>query len=280
MPRPRFLRLRERKGGRRARRILLPALIVFVLLLLGACGGNDEPLNTPQTSDTSAVAPKPASAAEATDQAMDNAQSGAPSSRDGRMPDKGITLKASVADNVDEACVGAKEITVEPDALLFFCVQVANQGRIPLADVEILSQDRHLDLGTFIIADGDSTRIDPDGLLIATLVEPVVDGRLAGQIARDGLEVLLEASAIPVNADGVEMEELFANSRILVQVQEDDSPTGFRTAMGAGVDTLLSYANRFPLVLGFTVLLLPVLGLVVAMVCWVYGRRKAGRAPT
>ena len=278
MPKVRFQRIWEREGGRRARHSFLPALIAFVLLLVGACGGNDKSLNTPQVSDTTAPTVSPEPATQAPEQTMGDAQSDALAPSSVETSDTGITLKASVADNADDACVGAKEITVEPDALLFFCVEVANQGRIPLTDVEILSTDQRLSIGSFIVAEGDFANIDPEGFLIAALVEPVVDGKLAGQVANDGLEVWLEANAVPVGPGGVELEKILANSRILVQVQEDGS-TSFTAAVGAGADTLLSIASRFPLVAGFVVLLLPFLALILWFGWWCRRRLRSGHYP-
>lgn len=270
----RFRRTRERRGGRRARRSLPPILFAYVFILVVACGGDDESLNTTVAADTPAVG----SVSEAPQEAGGDAGSETAALEDMENAGAGITLRASAADNIDDACLGAKEVTVEPEALLFFCVEVANQGRIPLTDVEVLARDQRLDLSQFMIAVGDFARIDPEGFLIAILVEPVLDGRLAGRIAEEGFEVWLEAGAIPVDAGGVEMEKILANTRILVQVRQHDSPTGFASAVATGADTLLSIANRFPLAMGFLVLV-PLLALTVAAGSRVRGRRKAGRLP-
>ena len=272
MPRMRFRRTWDRTGGRRARHGLLPALVAFLFLLLSACGNNQETLLTPAASDTPPVATgvtEPAADRTAT---VTESDTMAP---DGQaIPAAGITLHASVADNVDDACVGDKKVTVEPDALLFFCVQVGNLGEVPLTDVEVVSKDGDVTLDSFTPLQGSFDHIDPGGVLLATLAEPVVNGRLAGEVAEEGLDVWLEASAIPVNSAGVELDEVLANSQVLVRIQADDSSTGLASAMGSGADALFDVGHQMFLVMEFLLPFVAFLALVAVLIWWACCRRS------
>lgn len=274
MPRMRFRRTWDRRGGRRARHILLSSLVAFLFLLLSACGDNQETLLTPPSADA------PAETGEVIDPAADQTGPGAGSdltASDGQaIPAAAITLYASVADNVDEACVGNKKVTVEPDALLFFCVQVANLGEVPLTDVEIVSRDGNVDPGSLTALQGTFDHIDPGGVLLATLAEPVVNGRLAGEIAEEGLEVWLEATATPVDSAGVELEEVLANSQVLVRVEADGSSTRLAAVMGSGADALFDVGSRMFMAMEFLLPFLALLALVAVLIFWACCRRSLG----
>ena len=272
MPRMRFRRTWDRRGGRRARHILLSALVAFLFLLLSACGDNQETLFTPPSADAPAVV------GGVDHPAADQMETGAGSDvtvSDGQViPGAALTLYASVADNLDEACVGNKKVTVEPDALLFFCVQVANLGQVPLTDVEIVSKDGNVDAGSLTALQGTFDHIDPGGVLLATLAEPVVNGRLSGEIAEEGLEVWLEATATPVDSAGVELEEVLANSQVLVRVQAEDSSTELASVMGSGADALFDVGHRMFLAMEFLLPILAFLTLVAVLIWWACCRRS------
>lgn len=268
----RFRRTWDRRGGRRARHSLLATVVAFLFLLLSACGNSDETLLNPSAADAPPVATGMVDPA--ADQTATDTESAVADSDDQAIPAAGITLYASVADNVDDACVGNKKVTVEPDALLFFCVQVANLGEVPLADVEVVSKDGNLDLKSFTPFLGTFDHIDPGGVLLATLAEPVVNGRLAGEIAEEGLDIWLEASAIPVDSAGVELEEVLANSQVLVRVQAEDSSTGLASGLGSGADALFDIGHRMFLAMGFLLPFLAFLALVGVLAWWACWRRS------
>ena len=272
MPRMRIRRTWDRRGGHRARHSTLLALVSFLFLLLSACGDNQETLLTPPSADAPAVATgviDPAGDGTAADAEPDVTASDVQA-----IPGAAITLYASVADNVDEACVGNKKVTVEPDALLFFCVQVANLGEVPLTDVEVVSKDGDVTLESFIPMNGTFDHIDPGGVLLATLAEPVVNGRLAGEIAEEGLHVWLEASAIPVDAAGVELEEVLANSQVLVRVQAGDSSAELASVMGSGADALFDVGHRMFMAMEFLLPFVAFLTLVAVLIWWACYRRS------
>ncbi len=252
MPNLRYRRTGTREGRRRARQGLSSVLIALLLLVVGACGNDGE------TLDAQEVPAPPGS--------------GSTALETGEQPH--MLINASVADNHSDACLGAKEITVEPDDLLHFCVQVANLGEIPLTDVEISSDDPNLDMGSLLAVSGDFEKIDPEGFLIATLAEPVGDGILSGQMAQDGIDIWLRATATPVSADDAELEEILANAMVFVQVEEADSPAGFASTVGSGVDTLLTGINRFPLMLSLIVIVVPFVGVVTGLGLLVKQRRE------
>lgn len=267
MPRKRSRRTRDSGGRRRTRSGFLPALVVFLFLLLSACGNDRETLLPPPASNTPAGMAGPAS-----DQTATETESVAMASDGQEIPPAGITLHASVADNVDDACVGAKEVTVEPQGLLFFCVQVGNLGAVPLTDVEVVFKDGDVDLGSFTPHLGTFDHIDPGGVLLATLAEPVVNGRLAGVIAEEGLNVWLEASAMPVDSAGVDLEEVLAESQVLVRVEADYFSTGLATVAVSGADALFDVGHQMFPALELILPFVAFLALVAVLIRWARSR--------
>ena len=163
-----------------------------------------------------------------------------------------------------------------------FCLEVENLGEVALTDVRFRSEALRLRSGTpspnmnsFVPVQGNFDRIEPGHLLFATLSEPVVNGRLAGRFAREGLDVLFHVTATPVDSDGAVLEDVITSSRVFVYVYEDDSLPGFSAAVRAGTDTLVSIANRLAVIFGVLVPFLPFIILVAAMVWWI--RRRARR---
>ena len=198
------------------------------------------------------------------------------------VPDTGIFVAAWVSSADDDPCLGFQDITVEPDATVNFCLEVENLGEVALTDVRFRSETLRLRSGmaspnpnSFAPVQGNLDRIEPGHLLFATLSEPVVNGRLAGRFAREGLDVLFHVTATPVDSDGAVLEDVITSSRVFVYVYEDDSLPGFSAAVRAGTDTLVSIANRLAVIFGVLVPFLPFIILVAAMVWWI--RRRARR---
>ena len=198
------------------------------------------------------------------------------------VPDTGIFVAAWVSSADDDPCLGFQDITVEPDATVNFCLEVENLGEVALTDVRFRSEALRLRSGTpspnmnsFVPVQGNFDRIEPGHLLFATLSEPVVNGRLAGRFAREGLDILFHVTATPVDSDGAILEDVITSSRVFVYVYEDDSLPGFSAAVRAGTDTLVSIANRLAVIFGVLVPFLPFIILVAAMVWWI--RRRARR---
>ncbi len=198
------------------------------------------------------------------------------------VPDTGIFVAAWVSSADDDPCLGFQDITVAPDATVNFCLEVENLGEVALTDVRFRSETLRLRSGTpspnmnsFVPVQGNLDRIEPGHLLFATLSEPVVNGRLAGRFAREGLDILFHVTATPVDSDGAILEDVITSSRVFVYVYEEDSLPGFSAAVRAGTDTLVSIAKRLAVIFGVLVPFLPFIILVAAMVWWI--RRRARR---
>ena len=116
------------------------------------------------------------------------------------LPDTGILVGAWISDDPDDPCLGTEHFTAEPDATLYFCLEVENTGASALTDVSVRSRNVRLDVDAFETLQGSFNRIEPGGLLVAVLEVPMEEGRLAGRVATRGLEIGLEAEAVPVDA--------------------------------------------------------------------------------
>ena len=159
-----------------------------------------------------------------------------------------------------------------------FCLEIGNLGDTALTDIRIRSHSLRLDQNPFAPEHGDFDRLEPGQFLTATLSEPIENGRLAGRIAMRGIDVVIEATATPVDIEGVTLDDVSTDTRVLVDVltvpPEDDSPTGFGDALSASIDALGSVAAGLAVVMGALLPFLPFIAILVAILWWI---RRRGR---
>ena len=192
------------------------------------------------------------------------------------LPDTGVLVTAWVASGDDDPCLGSQDASVEPGAVLRFCLEVENRGEAALTDVRIRSQALRRRVDSFVAVEGSFDRIESGEILVAVLNEPVTeDGRLAGRVAtRGGLEVRIEAEVTPVSPDGAELPGVSDGSVLFVSVFEPDSQLGFADAFGAGAAALASIAGVVILIIGALLPFLPFIAAAGAGVWWLRRRRS------
>ena len=125
------------------------------------------------------------------------------------LPDTGIRVTAWVSEDAQDPCLGVQNITVEPDAEVYLCLEVENTGTSALTDVEVSTRNLRLNLDNFRPVQGDFNRIEPNELMSAVLTLPIEEGRLAGRVATRGLPIELEVMATPVDFDGAALDEVW-----------------------------------------------------------------------
>ena len=109
------------------------------------------------------------------------------------LPESGMLVTAWLSDNAEDPCLGSDHLTVEANATVHFCVEVANTGASALTDVRLSSEDVRLNTAGFVVEQGSFERIEPGKVLVATLAEPVVEGRLASRVVTRGYSIGLAA---------------------------------------------------------------------------------------
>ena len=190
-------------------------------------------------------------------------------------PDTGIVVAAWVSDDADDPCLGAQHLTADPDSTVYLCLEVENPGASTLTDVSVRSLDVRLDIGGFEARQGGFDRIEPGGLLVAVLEIPVEDGRLAGRVAARGLEIRLEAEAVPVDAEGTELPEVSGSTFVWLDSHTDDSLPGFRDSISDGAGFLRSLGGVALVVIGVLIPFLPFVAVIIALIWWSRRRRRA-----
>ena len=190
------------------------------------------------------------------------------------LPDTGIEVGAWISDDPDDPCLGTEHFTAEPDATLYFCLEVENTGASALTDVSVRSRNVRLDVDAFETLQGSFNRIEPGGLLVAVLEVPMEEGRLAGRVATRGLEIGLEAEAVPVDAQGAELPEVFGDTYVWVDARSDDSLPGFADSISDGAGFLRSIVGVALVVVGVLVPFLPFVAVIAALIWW--RRRRRG----
>ena len=190
------------------------------------------------------------------------------------LPDTGILVGAWISDDPDDPCLGTEHFTAEPDSTLYFCLEVENTGASALTDVSVRSRNVRLDVDAFETLQGSFKRIEPGDLLVAVLEVPMEEGRLAGRVATRGLEIGLEAEAVPVDAQGAELPEVFGDTYVWVNTRTDDSLPGFADSISDGAGFLRSILSVALVVVGVLVPFLPFVAVIIALVWW--RRRRRG----
>ena len=198
------------------------------------------------------------------------------------LPEAAILVTASVSDNVDNQCLGNQHVTVKFDATVYFCLEVENVGASVLTDVEIRAENLGIDVTSFTALQGSFNRIEPGDLLVASLSEPVEEGRLAGRLATNGLEIGLVAEAVPVDAEGAELQEVSGYASVWVEVVEERSWPGFFDSVINGAGALRAIVGVVLIVFGVLVPFLPIFAGFIALIWWRRRRRRrsTGTPPT
>ena len=195
------------------------------------------------------------------------------------LPEVAILATASVTDNPDDQCLGNHHIAVEPDATVYFCVEVENVGASVLTDMRVSPENLGIDVDSFRAVQGSFHRIEPGDLLVATLAEPVVEGRLAGRLVARILEIGLTVEAVPVGAKGDAPQEVSGYASVSVEVVEEGSWPGFFDSVLNGAGALRGIVSVGLIVFGVLVPFLPVIAGVIALIWWRRRRRSAGTRP-
>ena len=76
------------------------------------------------------------------------------------LPDTGIWVTAWVSEDADDPCLGVQNITVEPDAKVYLCLEVENTGTSALTDVEVSTRNLRLNLDNFQTIQGSFNSIE------------------------------------------------------------------------------------------------------------------------
>ena len=192
------------------------------------------------------------------------------------LPDTGIMAGAWVSDDAEDPCLGTDHFTADPDATLYFCLEVENTGASALTDVTVRSRNVRLDVDSFETLQGSFDRIEPGELLVAVLETPMEEGRLAGRVATRGLEMGLEVEAVPIDQQGAELQEISDTAYLWVDARTDDSLPGFSDSVSDGAGFLRSLVGVVLVVVGVMVPFLPFVAVIVALVWW--RRRRRGPA--
>ncbi len=191
------------------------------------------------------------------------------------LPEAAILVTASVADSPDDLCLGNYHIAVEPDATVYFCVEVENVGASVLTDVQVSPENLGIDVDSFRAVQGSFHRIEPGDLLVATLAEPVVEGRLAGRLAARILEIGLTVEAVPVGAERDATQEVSGYAAVSVEVVEEGSWPGFVDSVLNGAGAMRAIVGVGLIVFGVLVPFLPVIAAVIALIWWHRRRRRS-----
>ncbi len=136
------------------------------------------------------------------------------------LPNTGLLVTAWASTDGEDPCLGDRSLTTQRDDTVDFCVEVANQGEVTLTDVRLSSDVLASDDHPFVIERGSFERIEPGQFLTATLTEEMTKGRLAGRIATRGLEILIEATATPMDPDTPQLGVISDRTRVVVTTEE------------------------------------------------------------
>ena len=190
------------------------------------------------------------------------------------LPDTGIRVTAWVSEDAQDPCLGVQNITVEPDADVYLCLEVENTGTSALTDVEAGTRNLRLNLDNFQPVQGSFNRIEPGDLMAAVLELPIEEGRLAGRVATRGLPIELEVMATPVDFDGTTLDEVWGESIVWVQLDSDDALPGFGDSVSDGATGVVAVFSVVLIVVGVLLPFLPFIALIAALIWWIRRRHR------
>ena len=198
------------------------------------------------------------------------------------VPATGIIATAWVSTGDEDPCLGDSDIAVGPESTVHFCLEIENTGESTLTDVRVRSEGLRLrseaavpGAKALLLVQGNFDRIGPGEWLVATISEPIEDGRLAGRVAARGLDINFGVRTIAVDQDGTALEERFGIDGVLV---EEDVALTFSSAVRAGGRALVVTGRFVGVVVGLLIPFLPVLAVIGALLWWI--RRRARRIHT
>ena len=192
------------------------------------------------------------------------------------VPPTSVVLQAWLAAGEDDPCLGFETLDAPPDGDVGFCFELENDGETALTEIRLSSQALRFANDDLTVLDGaDLHRIEPGERVVATLVEPIVDGRIAGRVATRGLEIDIRLSAVPVTETGTELARLARGQDLFLYVEEEDTPPGFGDALSGGWNALVAVGNGVLLVFGALLPFLPVVLIALAVAWWWLRRRRA-----
>ena len=192
------------------------------------------------------------------------------------LPDTGIQVNAWISDDADDPCLGVDYLIADPDSTAYLCVEVENTGASTLTGVSLRSRNVRLDVNEFRTLQGDPDRIEQGELFVTVMELPIEDGRLAGRVATRGLEIGIAARAVPVDADGNELQEVSAAGLVWLDTRTEDALPGFTDSISDGAGFLRSIVGVALVVVGVLVPFLPFLAVIAALIWW-RRRRRRGR---
>ena len=197
------------------------------------------------------------------------------------VPPTSVILRAWMAPGDEDPCLGFADLIAPPDGEVAFCFELENDGETALTQVTLSSNELRFHTGDLTVpVDMNLERIEPGERAVATLVEPITDGRIAGRVATRGLEINVRLSAVPVTETGTELARLARSQGLYLFVEEEDTPPGFGDALSGGWGALVAIGNGVLLVIGALLPFLPVIVIALVVAWWWLRRRRAQRAGT
>ncbi len=196
-------------------------------------------------------------------------------------PLTGMRVTAWAASTEEDPCLGVQDIVVGPEDTVYFCLEIENTGEAPITSVKVHSDALRLRSDTrnrFMTVQGGFDRIEPGEWLVATLAEPIVDGRLAGRVATRGLEVGFDVLATPIRDDGRSLDDVSGSYWLSVFVEEDDSLT-FSSALRAGADGVVALFSFLGVLVGLILPFLPIVAPLVVLAWWLRRRSNTKKQP-
>lgn len=195
------------------------------------------------------------------------------------VPHTSVVLRAWLATGDEDPCLGFESLKAPPDGEVGFCFELENDGETALTEITLSSNALRFSNDDLTVLDSAGLdRIEPGDRAVATLVETVEDGRIAGRVATRGLEIDVRLSAVPVTDSGQELARLARVHGLHLYVLEDDSPPSFGDALSGGWNALVAAGNGVLLVIGALLPFLPVILIALAVAWWWLRRRRTRRS--
>ncbi len=173
-----------------------------------------------------------------------------------------MEVVAWLGEDMEDACPGVSDLSIEADGSAVLCVQISNTGEDALTDIDVTAPAFRLRRDDFTVNAGNATleRMAPDDDLLVYAVLDADDGFIHRVDTSGGLQITIDVTA---TAETDANAEPNGSDSVFISADRDDPLPGFGDSFSGGWSAMIFVLSLLMLVLGGVLPFIPIIILVV-----------------